>query len=651
MLRTLLSPSKLPFQVLAIVGPPGSGKTSLLRLFGTECDAAGIAHSFIDARSMQPSTDSILRGLRGALKGSSMEARFVLVIDNYDVLYPLHAWLCEVFFPELPERVAVVVSSRQPVPELWRTDPAWRELVQVMNLDHLTEEESRTYLNLRSVPRDLHERLIAFSRGHPLALSLAADLYMQKPQATFDPIAMPGLTQALVRRFMGDVPNPIFRAALEACATVRVTTESVLAALLENEDVHAAFDWLCNLSFIDFYAVGIYPHDLVREVLISDLRWRDPDRLAELRRRALRYYTERLQHASHPPDEVLIEDYLFLHRDHAVFSPFLRQGSPGAILPAVEPALAADHPQMIALVRRWEGDVSARILSEWLRVQPDGAQVIRDVCGNVAAFLFIAELTTEHRGYIPDDPVVQGIWEYLERQHLPSPGGVVTVMRFVVNAHHHQSLSPEIGAFAVTLLQHCLAVQGLELTFTVLVHPERWEPFAAATGFFPRLGELHFEVSGQPVGVFMQDWRPQPPHRWLTRLAALRETVERPRAQDGTDGIAETNSAREQFLQDVRQALRHCHAWDLLATNRLINSKIVRQAAGENADIAGRVKALQKLIQKASSSLVPCRPANASTGRCTTHTWNPKAARSKRPSTWTYLSAHTAAICEQASMP
>lgn len=636
-LRGVLEPRELAFQVIALVGPPGCGKTTLLRLLSTECHEAGVPHAFIDARAIQPSTDALLRALRGALHLSearpipaalAKHTRFILVIDNYDAFYPLHDWLCEKFFPQLPASTAVLLGSRKPLPEPWRTDPAWRELVKVLELGNLSEEEARTYLRLRAVPQEEHERLIAFSRGHPLALSLAVDLYLQRGGGPFDPDAEPGLMQALVRRFMGDLSDPPLRAALEACAVVRVTTEAVLSAVLGKPDVRAEFDWLCSLSFVDFYSVGIYPHDLVRDVLLFDMKWRNPDRLAELRRRALEYYAGRLQRPASSDFEDLIEDYLFLHRDHAVFSPFLRVGSSGAILPTCEPATAADHRQMVALLRRWEGDESARLLARWLQVQPSGAQAIRDDCGNVAAFMFTAELDASRKAHIGDDPIAHAIWEYLERCGFPADGGVATLTRFVVVAQNYQELSPELAAFAVAVVQHCLTVPDLKFSFNVLVHPERWEPLAADTGFFPRVSELNFEVGGRPVGVFMQDWRAVPPDVWLKRLAGLPGTGKGAENQHGEAGSSPSTQAlmtraaqarsngsqtpdasRERFDGAVRHALKHYHVWDMLASNPLVDAKIVHKTAGPGAGIAARVQALQDILRDAVEFLgtVPTR--------------------------------------------
>ena len=35
------------------------------------------------------------------------------------------------------------------------------------------------------------------------------------------------------------------------------------------------FEWLRGLSFVESGADGLFPHDLARDVLDADLRWRD----------------------------------------------------------------------------------------------------------------------------------------------------------------------------------------------------------------------------------------------------------------------------------------------------------------------------------------------------------------------------------------
>src|SRR6185312_9715410 len=90
------------------------------------------------------------------------------------------------------------------------------------------------------------------------------------------------------------VPGPAHRAALETCALVRLTTESLLAEVLGVDDAHELFEWLRGLSFIESGPLGIFPHDLVRDALGVDLRWRNPEWFGELHRRARHYYASRL---------------------------------------------------------------------------------------------------------------------------------------------------------------------------------------------------------------------------------------------------------------------------------------------------------------------------------------------------------------------
>jgi len=72
---------------------------------------------------------------------------------------------------------------------------------------------------------------------------------------------------------------------------VRLTSEALLAQMAKKP---------MFTSYLSAWAVvhRIRPwvsHDLTREVLTADLRWRNPDWYAELHRRARIYYTTRLQ--------------------------------------------------------------------------------------------------------------------------------------------------------------------------------------------------------------------------------------------------------------------------------------------------------------------------------------------------------------------
>ncbi len=104
--------------------------------------------------------------------------------------------------------------------------------------------------------------------------------------------------QALLERFVEKVPTPLHRIALESCALTRLTTEPLLAVALEQEEVYEIFEWLRGLSFITVGKGGLFPHDLVRDVLSANLRWRNPDRYLEMHQRIRGYYARRLEQTS-----------------------------------------------------------------------------------------------------------------------------------------------------------------------------------------------------------------------------------------------------------------------------------------------------------------------------------------------------------------
>jgi hypothetical protein len=104
-----------------------------------------------------------------------------------------------------------------------------------------------------------------------LALVLVADVISHSgSDLQFTPECAPNLVRELLTRLIATVPSSRHRRALEACAQVRVTTEALLGAALNDSDPAELFDWLRGLSFIEQSTEGLFPHDLAREVLDPD---------------------------------------------------------------------------------------------------------------------------------------------------------------------------------------------------------------------------------------------------------------------------------------------------------------------------------------------------------------------------------------------
>ena len=164
--------------------------------------------------------------------------------------------------------------------------------------------------------------MLRFAHGYPLALSLAAEVLLQRPGSNFEGAASPDIVQVLLERFVASVPSAAHRAALEACSQVRVMSESLLAALLDVPEAHELFEWLRDLSFVSTGPRGIFPHDLARDALAADLKWRNPPWHHELHRRARAFYMREFEQAQGHDQYIALLDLIFLHDSPLIRSAF-----------------------------------------------------------------------------------------------------------------------------------------------------------------------------------------------------------------------------------------------------------------------------------------------------------------------------------------
>jgi hypothetical protein len=230
----------------------------------------------------------------------SDQGRLVIMFDTYERLGQLDEWVRTWLVPRLPATALTVLAGRAAPDSAWRADPAWRELLRVVSLRNLSPDDSRQYLHACGVDPARVDKLVELAHGHPLGLSLLADVVVRGGEATVDPLT-PDLVGTLLRRFVEIGPGGRHRRALETCSLARVTTETLLREVLELEDAHDLFGWLRELAFVESGPEGVHPHDLARDALEADLRWRDPDGYRQLVRRLRGYINRRLQ-TSHGQD-------------------------------------------------------------------------------------------------------------------------------------------------------------------------------------------------------------------------------------------------------------------------------------------------------------------------------------------------------------
>lgn len=589
-------------RVLYVHGPGGIGKTSLLEVYARRAAVADAMVVRLDGRELPATPDGVLDVLRSVLDVptgngpiTAPSGRLVLLVDGYDRLAPLDDWVRTALLPRLPANAVTVLAARRPPDPAWRVDPAWRDLLRVVALRNLDPGASRQLLRRADVDDAVHDRLLAVTHGHPLALSLLVDVVAGggAVPGPGDP-PPPDVVASLVRRFVDAVPSDTHRRALEVCAIARVTTESLLRDVLEVDDVHDLFAWLRGLSIIESGADGIFPHDLARDVLDVDLRWRDPESHRRVFRRVRAHIHRRLETLhGHAQQRALFDEKFVFRNLPSVLSP-VDWDAWGRDHP--EPARADEHAAALELIRAHEGDDAAAIAERWLDRQPASCFVLREE-GAVRGVLILLDLTAASAHDRSADPGTDAAWAYAQRHAPPRTGEVVTQTRFVVDRDAYQQPSPTLNATPIITLQRYLATPELSWDFLTLHEPERWDDYFAVADL-PRAEGADFTVGGRRYGLFAHDFRRVPVDAWLELV------TERALSQDPTlppPAAPEVSVlSHEEFADAVKRALGDLQRPDLLARNPLLRTTLLRARAGGDEPTADDLAAL---IREAVDSL------------------------------------------------
>jgi energy-coupling factor transporter ATP-binding protein EcfA2 len=632
--------------VLFVHGPGGIGKSTLLRHVCRLAEDARRRVVWLDGRELHTGSASALAALDEAVDGALCSigaapapagardplARLgevegaVLVLDNVELLAFMDGWLREELLPRLREDTVVALAGREQ-PVSFQADLGRRGVLRSVRLDNLDREHSAELLMLRGVPSALHAQAVALTQGHPLALALLADVYAQSgalPPATGNPQVFGVLLDGLI----DSAPGPEHLAALEASSQVGVITEPLLAALLEVRDVRELFGWLRGLSIMDWGARGLFPHDVVRQRLATELLRRRPDGHAVIRSRAGAHYQRRLTDPNTDTDpatrRALLLEYAFLHRDDPVAGPLLRHVNPdtgsgtfsGTFSDGftVSSVADGDWPVLAQIITGHEGAESAEHAHRWYRSQPGSVSVIRTPDGTVAGLVVACALDAATAAERDADPAATAAWRYLMQRRMSGDGALL--VRHWMSAADHQAAG-EVQAFISRHLVHlCLVTEGLGYVFVTCADPDTLNA-AFRRRDFHRLRGADFEVGGRRYGMFGHDWRAVPPTTWITTMAGRATVGEQPRPWAVTEV---TGLTQPEFADAVRSALRDLTRLDRLQGAALGRSRLVGALLTGTSTPIERAKRIREVI-RAAAAMLEASPRDRKLFRVLHHTF------------------------------
>ena len=589
MLRDALAGS---LRCVHLHGIGGIGKTTLANALLRHAAASRIATARLDARDVACLPRDFLRALARALGKPTADpiatlrarrGRTLVVVDSCEHLVALDRWLREDLVRALPPRTLLVLSGRLAPSADWRGEGAWNETMRELKLEALAPDAAREILRARGVADRHDAAALRLTHGHPLALCLVADLVARRPDSSLELADAPDVVQALLARVVMDVDDDRQQAALDVCGLVRHVSEPLLAAMLGGRDARRLLRWLATLSFIEIGPGGLFPHDLARDVLFGDLKWRNPARLTELVERASAYFAERLRGG----ELRVADELLFLHSHHPVIGAFTRwRGTAGLV---VEPARSDDVPHLVAIVARQEGAASAAIAARWLARQLDGALVVRDAQAIPAGFELTIRLDAATPDEIAADPIAQLAARHAGKRQR---GHAILLHRYLMARDTYQAHSPIQSLLGSQVMRAYMTTPKLDWAFTCMAEPEQWAaPLEQAFG--ARLLPP-FDHDGRHYGLFWHCFRDLSPAAWLAWLA--RRGIERESAATHARILD-----REELQAAIRTAFAGLHRPSALDDNALLDSHLLVGAKRTGAE--SRTSAIRTLLLGAVDTL------------------------------------------------
>lgn len=508
----------------------------------------------------------------------------LLLVDGYELLEPLDRWLRTELLPARPADAVTVLAGRdEPGPDWW-LDPGWRQLLHVHPLGRLDDATSRRLLSALGVT-DQTARLADLGRGYPLALAMLAEVDRsgRRPAELAD---APDAVSRLCSLIIDDVPDDDHRTGLAVCAHATRTTVDLLSYAIPGR-AEEVFDWLESRPYVRRGALGLYLHDVVRELFEAQLEHRSPAEYARVHSLVRSFFLDRIHDPANAHPDRAAAEILLLHRRTPLAADTSVLRDRGRL--SVPRASAAEREQIVTVIEANEGPWSASLARRWLADQPRCAYHVQADDGPAAFSIQLylpgpADLMT-------DDPIVKAIWDLVRERGPLRTGERINVNRFggATSAYQGDPLQLLVNGVSC-LLEWCTVPAAW--TFIVAPDTDHYDRYFQYLGL-SRM--LVLELGAHRIVAYGWDRRRFPVPAFFEMMATRELTGEI--GPPPAHLLRPAPLSRTEFDASVRSALRRLTRTGGLDSSELLTSNLV--ADGE----ADPTNALAQLLRDTIAGL------------------------------------------------
>jgi DNA-binding winged helix-turn-helix (wHTH) protein len=513
--------------VTFVHGIGGIGKSRLLEAFALQARSHGATVIRIDCRQVEPTPSGFLSELGAAVgeyvasvdeacqRLGSLPKRVILILDNYEVLRLLDAWLRHSFVPVVPANVHVILCGREAPLAAWLCTPGWGGLFRSLALEALSEADAVELLVRAGISSDRAQRINRFTRGHPLALTLAATA-LAEDLVGLEDLTLHRVVEELAHIYLAEVSDELTKRALEAAAVVRCATISLLRAMLPEAAPQDVYERLRTLPVVKPCRDGLGVHDCIQQSVAAAVKSRDPSRYLSYRRAA--WHQLRAEVRTAPPGDLwrYTADMLYLLENPVIREAFFPTGTQ---VYAVEPARPQDGGPILDIAEKHDGREAVRRLECWWTEAPEVFSVVRDMYGEITGFYCMFDPEAVPSDLRHRDPVVANWLEHLEANPVPATQCVLFLRRW---------LTSEAGESPSAIQAACwLDIKGaymrlrphLRRVYLTLRDPAAYAPVARQLGF-RMIATADAVLDGVSYSTAMVDFGPSSVDGWLAGLVA-----------------------------------------------------------------------------------------------------------------------------------
>lgn len=535
------APEEPPFTVLHVHGPGGIGKSALLRAFRDLATAAGVDSVLVDGRAVALDPDALRARVAPLLTAGR---RAVLLVDTYELLGALDGWLREDLLPTLPADCVVVLAGRSPPDPGWTDDPGWRELGRVLPLAPLTAAESAGLLADAPLTDAERAHVLGVASGHPLVLALARELAGSGDVAAL--LSTPEVVGRLVARLVDTVPSARHERALYVCARARATTEALLRDVLADDAAGELFEWLRAQPYVESGEDGLHTHDVVRDVLLRDLEWRDAATAKQILQAYQVDVIGRIRDGRGEVRDRALLDAVYDTRHNPTSRRYYDWDTLGSGIG--EPPRPGDRPGVARVLERHLAASDAAAVLRWYDTCPGGVVVYRRA-DNVQGLMMRFALDEMAPDAVRADPVTAAAWDWAQGLGV-RPGQKAVLERCCLDRDAGEGPSPAFNIACETGIRNVITRPDLAVDMITTSAPDDIGPYYDSIGY-PRVAEV--VVDGRRVAVHGCDWRSTVPEGWW----------------DATPSRARPAEPDAELVDAVRAALRDLGRPERLAASPL----------------------------------------------------------------------------------